>query len=134
MQNTVYECKQNGEDFFSSLTVTYFRFGNCPANGLVTEQPQYYVVICIFSTWQNTETKLISNDLRFIFTCSLSLAQPITFHTSRHTFATLLVMDGVSIYKIQKFLGHKSVNMTERYLKYDLKMAQVNMEEIDTFS
>ncbi len=134
MQNTVYECKQNGEDFFSSLTVTYFRFGNCPANGLVTEQPQYYVVICIFSTWQNTETKLISNDLRFIFTCSLSLAQPITFHQSRHTFATLLVMDGVSIYKIQKFLGHKSVNMTERYLKFDLKVAQVNMEEIDTFS
>ena len=57
----------------------------------------------------------------------------ITFHTSRHTFATLLVMDGVSIYKIQKFLGHKSVGMTERYLKYDLKMAQVNMEQIDTF-
>ena len=42
-------------------------------------------------------------------------------------------MDGVSIYKIQKFLGHKSVNMTERYLKFDLKIAQVNMEEIDTF-
>lgn len=58
----------------------------------------------------------------------------LTFHTSRHTFATLLVMDGVSIYKIQKFLGHKSVSMTERYLKYDLKMAQVNMEEIETFS
>lgn len=58
----------------------------------------------------------------------------LTFHSSRHTFATLLVMDGVSIYKIQKFLGHKSVNMTERYLKYDLKVAQVNMEEIETFS
>lgn len=57
----------------------------------------------------------------------------ITFHMTRHTFATLLVMDGVSIYKIQKFLGHKSVGMTERYLKYDLKMAQVNMEQIDTF-
>ena len=134
MQNIVYERKQNGEDFFSLPAVTYSRFGNCPANGLVTEQPQYSVAVCIFPTWQNTETKLISNDLRFIFTCSLSLAEPITFHTSRHTFATLLVMDGVSIYKIQKFLGHKSVNMTERYLKYDLKMAQVNMEEIDTFS
>ena len=54
--------------------------------------------------------------------------------TSRHTFATLLVIDGVSIYKIQKFLGHKSVNMTERYLKFDLKVAQVNIEEIETFS
>ena len=74
MQNTVYERKQNGEVFFSSLCVTYSRFGNYPANGLVTEQPQYSVVICIFSTWQNTETMLISNGLRFIFTCLLSLA------------------------------------------------------------
>lgn len=37
MQNTVYERKQNGEDFFSLPTVTYFRFGNRSANGLVTE-------------------------------------------------------------------------------------------------
>lgn len=74
MQNIVYERKQNGEDFFSLPAVTYSYFGNCPANGLVTEQPQYSVVICIFSTWQNTETMLISNGLRFIFTCLLSLA------------------------------------------------------------
>lgn len=37
MQNTVYECKQNGEDFFSLLSVTCSRFGNRTANGLVTE-------------------------------------------------------------------------------------------------
>ena len=74
MQNTVYECKQNGEDFFSSLTVTYFRFGNCPADGLVTEQPQYSVAICIFLIKQNTETSLISNDLRLIFSSTLFLA------------------------------------------------------------
>jgi hypothetical protein len=130
----VYECKQNGEDFFSSLAVTYSRFGNCPANGLVTEQPQYSVAVCIFSTLQNTEISLIPNGLCLIFTYSLLLALLYTFHLARHTFATLLVMDGVSIYKIQKFLGHKSVNMTERYLKFDLKVAQVNMEEIDTFN
>ncbi len=75
MQNIVYERKQNDEDFFSLPAVTYSCFGNCPANGLVTEQPQYFVVICIFPTWQNTETMLISNGLRFIFTCSLSLAE-----------------------------------------------------------
>ena len=68
MQNTVYECKQNGEVFFSSLCVTSFRFGNYPANGLVTEQPQYSVAVCIFSTWQNAEIPFISNDLRLIFT------------------------------------------------------------------
>ena len=71
MQNTVYECKQNSEDFFSLLTVTLFRFGNYPANGLVTEQPQYSVAVCIFSTLQNTEILLIPNGLRFIYTYSL---------------------------------------------------------------
>ena len=90
MQNAVYERKQNGEGFFSLPAVTYSRFGNCPANGLVTEQPQYSVIICIFSTWQNAETKLISNGLRFIFTCPLFLAQPITFHVARHRPAILL--------------------------------------------
>ena len=74
MQNTVYECKQNGEDFFSLLCVTYSCFSNYSTNGLVTEQPQYYVVICIFSIWQNTETMLISNGLRLIFFCLLFLA------------------------------------------------------------
>ena len=68
MQNTVYERKQNGEDFFLSPSVTCSRFGNCPANGLVTEQPQYSVAVCIFSTWQNAEIPFISNDLRLIFT------------------------------------------------------------------
>ena len=74
MQNIVYERKQNGENFFSLLSVTCSRSGNCPANGLVTEQPLYYVVICIFSIWQNTETLLISNGLRLIFFCLLFLA------------------------------------------------------------
>ena len=115
MQNTVDERKQNGDDFFLSLAVTYFRSGNCPANGLVTEQPQYSVAICFFTTWQNTETMLISNGLRFIFICSLSLALPCIFHTARHTCATLLIHQGVPITTVQKLLGHTSVKTTEIY-------------------
>ncbi len=115
MQNIVYERKQNGEDFFSLPAVTYSRFGNCPANGLVTEQPQYFVVICIFPTWQNTETMLISNGLRFIFTCSLSLAEPITFHVSRHTFATLSITYGAELYTVSKLLGHADIKTTQIY-------------------
>ena len=132
MQNTVYECKQNGEDFFSSLTVTYFRFGNCPANGLVTEQPQYYVVICIFSTWQNTETKLISNDLRFIFTCSLSLAQPITFHQRRHSFATeICLTKGVPIESVSKMLGHTNIQTTQIYARVVDRKLSHDMNMLD---
>lgn len=117
MQNTVYECKQNGEDFFLSLSVTYSRFGNCPANGLVTEQPQYSVVVCIFSTWQNTEISLISNGLRLIFTCSLSLALPCIFHLARHTYATLSLALGTDIITIKNVLGHKQESTTMRYTK-----------------
>lgn len=118
MQNIVYERKQNGEDFFSLPAVTYSCFGNCPANGLVTEQPQYSVIICIFSTWQNAETKLISNGLRFIFTCSLSLAEPITFHLARHTFATTITLSqGMPIETVSCLLGHTNIKTTQIYAK-----------------
>ena len=112
MQNTVYECKRNGEDFFLSLSVTYSRFGNCPANGLVTEQPQYSVVVCIFSTWQNTEISLISNGLRLIFTCSLSLALPCIFHCSRHSFATRMIASKADMKTTSRILGHSDVSTT----------------------
>jgi integrase len=39
----------------------------------------------------------------------------VTAHTLRHACASRLVQRGVSIYKVQKFLGHGDIRMTERY-------------------
>ena len=108
----MYERKQNGEVFFSSLCVTYSRFGNCSANGLVTEQPQYSVVVCIFHILQNTEIQLISNDLRLIFTYSLLLASPCIFHGLRHTFATRCIESQCDYKTVSVILGHSNVATT----------------------
>ena len=132
MQNTVYECKQNGEDFFLSLSVTYSRFGNCPANGLVTEQPQYSVVVCIFSTSQNTEISLIPNGLRLIYTCSLLLALPCIFHLARHTFATTTTLSkGVPIETVSKMLGHTNIETTQIYARITNSKIGSDMQGLD---
>ena len=131
MQNTVNERKQNGDDFFSLLAVTYFCFGNYPANGLVTEQPQYSVAICFFSIWRNTETMLISNGLRFIFTCPLSLALPCIFHQSRHSYATTICLsNGVPIETLSKMMGHTSIRSTQIYAKITAEKVSNDMERL----
>lgn len=39
----------------------------------------------------------------------------ISFHTARHTNATLLVYKGVNITTVQKLLGHKNIRTTQHY-------------------
>lgn len=39
----------------------------------------------------------------------------VTFHTSRHTYATRLLQKGTQLHLVSKLLGHKSIRETERY-------------------
>lgn len=41
----------------------------------------------------------------------------ITAHQFRHTLASQMIEQGVDIYTVKEFLGHKSLSMTEKYVK-----------------
>ena len=51
----------------------------------------------------------------FARACRLAGIRGCTFHTLRHTYASHLVMAGVSIKAVQEFLGHQSLAITMRY-------------------
>ena len=45
------------------------------------------------------------------------ITKTVTFHTSRHTFATMLLTLGTDIYTVSKMLGHSSVKPTQIYAR-----------------
>lgn len=50
-----------------------------------------------------------------IITRLAGLSKKVSFHTARHTNATLLIYNGVNITTVQKLLGHRSVKTTQIY-------------------
>ena len=68
------------------------------------------------------------------------ISKRFTFHTARHTCATLLVHQGVAITTVQKLLGHTSVKTTQIYSEVlsstivrDLKNVQRKRKKVKMF-
>lgn len=76
---------------------------------------QYSALRCVSGIWQNSKKPLISNGLRFIFTCLLTGALWVLFHCFRHTYATLQLAAGTDLYTISKMLTHSTVATTQVY-------------------
>jgi site-specific recombinase XerD len=51
------------------------------------------------------------------WTKAAKIGKNVTFHTSRHTFATLSLTQGVDLYTVSKLLGHRQIKTTQVYAK-----------------
>ncbi len=56
----------------------------------------------------------------------------LSFHTARHTFATMMLNNGVSIEAVSDMLGHTSIRQTQHYAKVKEKMISQEMQKLRT--
>lgn len=86
----------------------YLLFGGKGLNILNNYKDQLNI---FFSLHDNSN---VNKDLGVIAKLA-GITQNVSFHTARHTNATLLIYNGINITTVQKLLGHKSVRTTQIY-------------------
>lgn len=58
-----------------------------------------------------------TNNVLRVWAAKAGIDKHISFHTSRHTFATLLLTLGTDLYTVSKLLGHREIRTTQIYAK-----------------
>jgi integrase len=63
---------------------------------------------------QQLKSRWVGAKLRYYLRAN-NFPRGLNFHSLRHSFASWLAMDGVSIYQISKLLGHSDVSVTQDF-------------------
>lgn len=58
-----------------------------------------------------------SNEILHRWTDAAGISKHVTFHTARHTHATMMLALGVDLYTVSKLLGHSNIQTTQIYAK-----------------
>lgn len=85
------------------------------------------------NVFENIGSTTVNNTLRKL-TEMAGIDKYVTFHSARHTFATLMIQQQkMGIFELSKCLGHKTLEMTKRYVKYDLSATINSAKDIEIF-
>ncbi len=64
----------------------------------------------------SSSTAILNKSLKKI-AIKAKITKPLSFHVSRHTWATLALKKGISIDKVSKLMGHSAIKETQIYAK-----------------
>ena len=79
------------------------------------------------------KSAMLSHRHFYFWLADAGIKKEITFHSFRHTYATLQLAAGTDIYTVSKMLGHKSIRSTQVYTKVvnQLKREATNRIKLD---
>ena len=86
----------------------------------------------IFPWFCQKQENIINETLRELAKIA-KIEKHLTFHSSRRTFATIAIAQGVSIETLKNYMGHSSIRTTERYTKWSPKLAEHSANKINLF-
>ena len=113
---------KGGKDRFALLSQTNLEM-------LREYYQQYRPPEWLFYSRNKTGTHIHSRSVQDIFLKykkKVGITKKVTSHTMRHSFATHLLEDGVSIYHIKQLLGHADISTTCFYL-HIVKISELNV-------